>query len=388
VSGPVLRAETIFKRRFGCAPEELFQAPGRVNLIGEHTDYNGGFVLPTAIDLGTVVAARRRTDHIVRVIAADFDEELTEFEIGRDIPFSESARWSNYVRGVFQVLSLMSHPLLGVDMVVAGNLPRGVGLSSSASLEVVTCLALAKLYDLPLSALEIAQIAQRAENDYVDCKCGIMDQLISASGKEGHALLIDCRNLSTTPVPLPREFTVAIIDSGVRRELAESAYNQRRRECEEASRLLGVSQLRDGDMAQLEQASGAWDDVLYRRARHVITENERTLMAAEALGRGDLRAMGELMAGSHNSLRDDFEVTVPPIDTLVELVSSIIQGEGGVRMTGGGFGGCVVALVPADGVAAIRSALSTHYSAKTGHEARVFECRPSAGSGIVPDWNS
>ena len=388
MKGPVARTKRLFEERFGAQVEQIFRAPGRVNLIGEHTDYNGGFVLATAIDLGTVVAVRRREDQKVRVVAADFDEQLSEFEVSRQIPVSDKARWSNYVRGVFQVLRSMSHPLSGVDMVVAGNLPRGVGLSSSASLEVVTGLALARLNDLPLSALDIAQIGQRAENDYVGCNCGIMDQLISAGGQESHALLIDCRNLTTTPVPLPGDIAVTIIDSGVQRELAHSAYNDRRRECEEAARRLGVKELRDATIEQLEAAGASWDETHYRRARHVITENARTLEAAEALGAGDLERMGALMAGSHNSLRDDFEVTVPPIDTLVELVGEVVQGQGGVRMTGGGFGGCVVALVPADGVEDVRQAVETHYSAKTGHQARVFECRPSAGSGIVPDWKS
>lgn len=388
MSGPVSRCKRAFEQHFGGEPEQLFRAPGRVNLIGEHTDYNGGFVLPTAIDLGTVVAVRRREDRQVRVVAADFDEQLSEFEVSRQIPVSQDARWSNYVRGVVQVLRSMSHPLSGVDMVVAGNLPRGVGLSSSASLEVVTGLALSRLNGLPLSVLDLARIGQQAENDYVGCNCGIMDQLISAGGQENHALLIDCRSLSTTPVPLPPDVSVTIIDSGLRRELANSAYNDRRRECEEAAKVLEVAELRDATLDDLAEVSETCDSVLYRRARHVISENQRTLDAADALKAGDLRRMGRLMAASHDSMRDDFEVTLPAIDYLVELVADVLQGEGGVRMTGGGFGGCVVALVPAERVPDVRAAVEAHYTAKTGHEARVFECRPSAGSGVVPHWNS
>ena len=384
MSGPIDRCKRIFSEQFGGEAEHFFRAPGRVNLIGEHTDYNGGFVLPTAIDLGTFVAVRRRDDEQVHVVAADFDEQRSEFTISTDIPMSEDATWSNFIRGVVQVLRSMSYSFTGIEMVVAGNLPKGVGLSSSASLEVVTGLALARLNGLPLPVLEIARIGQQAENEYVGCNCGIMDQLISAGGKENHALLIDCRTLTTTPVPLPEDMSVIIIDSGLRRKLVESAYNDRRRECEEAAKFLKVPELRDATLDYMTEVSGEWDPVLYRRARHVISENQRTLDAVEALRDGDMRRMSLLMAASHNSLRDDFQVTLPDIDYLVDVVSGVVKGEGGVRMTGGGFGGCVVALAPKSQVSEIRRAVETYYTVNTGNQARVFECRPSAGAGIVP----
>ncbi|MBR58255.1 MAG: galactokinase [Myxococcales bacterium] len=384
MSDPIARSRRIFQESFGRDAEHVFRAPGRVNLIGEHTDYNGGFVLPTAIDLGTFLAVRQREDQKIRVVAADFDEQRSEFEVSDEIPVCEEKPWSNYIRGVVQVLRSMSYSFSGMDMVIAGNLPKGVGLSSSASLEVVTGLALARLNDLPIPALEIARIGQQAENEYVGCNCGIMDQLISAGGQESHALLIDCRCLTSTPVPLPPDLSVVIIDSGLHRTLVNSAYNDRRRECEEAAKVLKVGQLRDATLERLEQVAEEWDPILYRRARHVISENQRTLDAVDALRAGDMQEMGRLMAASHNSLRDDFEVSLPAIDYLVEVVSDVLNGDGGARMTGGGFGGCVVALASTDRVSDIRAVVEQQYIANTGNKARVFECRPSAGASIVP----
>ena len=380
---PEHRATELFRSCFGSTADELFMAPGRVNLIGEHTDYNDGFVLPTAIEYGTALAIRKRQDDTVRVIASDFGEELATFQISDAIPSDPELPWSNYIRGVIQTLSLMGHSISGADMVIAGDVPRGVGLSSSASLEVVVGFAFAQCNQLSLSPTEIALIGQRAENEYVGCNCGIMDQLISAAGKEGHALLIDCRSLETEAIPIPEGLAVVIVDSGVERQLVGSAYNDRRLQCEKGAELLGVSALRDATLEQLEAESGSWDPVIRRRSRHVISENQRTLDATEALRSGDIQAMRALMAGSHQSLKNDFEVTVPAIDFLVDTIGEALGDKGGVRMTGGGFGGCVVALTPPDRVDALRNALQGTYTNKTGNHARVFVCRPSAGAGII-----
>ncbi len=380
---PIERASAVFKRRFGKEASFLFQAPGRVNLIGEHTDYNDGFVLPTAIDVATVIAASPRTDSTIKVIAADLQEDESSFQISDAIPQETKALWSNYVRGVVQVMCTRGHNLNGADLVIAGNVPRGVGLSSSASLEVAVGTALSHMSDLSLSPTELALIGQAAENDYVGCKCGIMDQLISSAGAEGHALLIDCRSLETSAVSVPQGVSVVIIDSGVERQLVGSEYNERREQCEEASRLLGMNALRDATLQDVEAQRHAWDPIIFRRARHVVSENKRTEDAAVALRAGDLEQMGRLMAASHASLRDDFEVTVPAIDALVEMVGGVVGDRGGVRMTGGGFGGCVVALIPSELVPRVEETVKASYTEATGNRAQIFVCQPSAGAGLV-----
>ena len=380
---PIERASLGFKTHFGAEPQYFFQAPGRVNLIAEHTDYNDGFVLPTAIDAATVVAASPREDGLIRVIAADLDEQESVFELGVQIPSDKHVLWSNYVRGVAQIMCARGYQIRGADLVIAGNVPQGVGLSSSASLEMAVGTALAHMSGLSISPTDLALIGQEAENEYVGCKCGIMDQLISAAGEEGHALLIDCRSLTTHAVSMPDNAAVVIIDSGVERQLVGSEYNERRSQCEEASRLLGVSALRDATLEDVEANQDVWDSVIYRRARHVVTENQRTQEAASALLEGNLARLSTLMADSHASLRDDFEVTVPAIDTLVEIVGDVIGERGGVRMTGGGFGGCVVALVPSELVSAVEEAVNTSYTKKTGNRSQIFVCLPSAGAGLV-----
>ena len=377
------RASQTFRRAFDAPAECFAQAPGRVNLIGGHTDYNDGFVLPTAIDKGTVVAARRRPDPTVRVIAADFLGQKSTFEVGPEIAKDPGAAWASYVRGVVQALVDMGHALRGADLVIAGDLPRGVGLSSSASLEMAVGTAIAHINGLTISPTTLARVGQRAENDYVGCQCGIMDQLISAAGEAGHALLIDCRSLETRSLAIPPEMAVFIIDSGIRRELVASAYNTRCLQCESAATRLGVPALRDVSLNALDAAAGDWDADTYRRARHVVSENQRTLEAADALERGDVTRVGELMAASHRSLRDDFEVTIPAIDFLVERLAEIVGPQGGVRMTGGGFGGCVVALAPIHMAPALRAVVDGAYAEHTGHVGRFFICRPSAGAGLV-----
>ena len=385
MTSPLISSLTAaFERSFQGAPDMLVQAPGRVNLIGEHTDYNDGFVLPCAIDFHTLVAARARSDRIVRVVALDYADQLDEFSLDTPIVPREDAPWANYVRGVVQMLLAHGVALGGADLALVGNVPQGAGLSSSASLEVAVGQAFKGLYRLNgLSPTDLALIAQRAENQFVGCNCGIMDQLISARGQQGHALLIDCRSLHTQAVPMPQDMAVMIIHSRVRRGLVESEYNTRRAQCEQAARHYGVAALRDLTVAQLQAGSQGLDAVAYRRARHVVTENQRTVDAAAALAAHDMRVMGQLMAQSHVSMRDDFQITVPAIDALVDITQNTIGPEGGARMTGGGFGGCVVALVPQALVAHVRSAVQAQYRSPQGELAQIHVCSPSAGAGSL-----
>ncbi|NGN98814.1 galactokinase [Grimontia sp. S25] len=372
-----------FHAKFGYKAEYLVQAPGRVNLIGEHTDYNDGFVLPCAINYQTVVAASPRQDNIIRVVAADYDNATDEFSLDEDIAFLPEKMWANYIRGVVVCLKQRGYEFKGADLAVSGNVPQGAGLSSSAALEVVIGQTFKTLYQLDISQSDIALNGQQAENEFVGCNCGIMDQLISAKGMEDHALLIDCRTLQTTPVSMPQGMAVVIINSNKKRGLVDSEYNTRREQCEEAARFFDVVALRDVSLETFEQAAHELDETVAKRARHVITENERTLAAASALQQGDLKAMGALMAASHASMRDDFEITVSEIDALVEMVKSVIGNEGGVRMTGGGFGGCIVALVAPDDVEAVRTVVAERYHALTGLNADIYVCQAKAGAGKV-----
>ena len=373
-----------FAAAFGGVPAVIARAPGRVNLIGEHTDYNDGFVLPCAVNFDTLVAVSPRSDGQVRVVAADFADATDRYALDGAIARHPQGGWPDYVRGVLAMLRGAGLPADGVDIAIAGNVPQGAGLSSSASLEVALAVALRALFRLDhLGNADLALLAQRAENEFVGCNCGIMDQLISAAGVAGHALLIDCRSLATTPVALPADAAVMIVESRVRRGLVDSEYNLRRQQCESAARQSGVAKLRDATLATLEAAAPPLPPLILRRGRHIVSENARTLQAAEALAGGDMRRMGELMAASHASMRDDFAITVPAIDSLVALLQRAIGTQGGARMTGGGFGGCVVALLPASAVAAVRAQVLAEYRSPEGEAAIVHVCYPAAGAGLL-----
>jgi len=374
--------QALFTQHFGYAPPLTIQAPGRVNLIGEHTDYNDGFVLPCAIDYQTVISCASRNDHQIRVLAADYDNQQDLFSLDAPIISHPELRWADYVRGVVKHLQLRNANFGGADLVISGNVPQGAGLSSSASLEVAVGQAIQALYQLPLDGVALALNGQEAENQFVGCNCGIMDQLISALGKQDHALLIDCRSLETRAVPMPKNVAVVIINSNVKRGLVDSEYNTRRKQCEEAARFFGVKALRDVSPDLFFPIQHELDPIVAKRARHVISENERTLAAADALAAGDLKLMGKLMAESHASMRDDFEITVPPIDTLVGIVKKTIGDRGGVRMTGGGFGGCIVALMPLDLVEPVRAAVAREYPLQTnGLQETFYVCKASQGAG-------
>ncbi|AUQ24746.1 galactokinase [Dickeya zeae] len=377
------RTQAVFQQQFGYPATLTVQAPGRVNLIGEHTDYNDGFVLPCAINYSTTISAAPRDDRQIRVIAVDYDNQQDSFSLDAPIDHHPQWQWANYVRGVIKHLKTRSDAFGGADLVISGNVPQGAGLSSSASLEVAVGKAIQALYQLPLDNVALALNGQEAENQFVGCNCGIMDQMISAQGQRNHALLIDCRSLETRAVSMPDNVAVMIINSNVKRGLVDSEYNTRRQQCEAAARYFQVKALRDVSEADFAAKVAGLDEVVARRARHIITENARTLAAADALTRGDLHQMGELMAASHASMRDDFEITVPPIDTLVEIVKAVIGDEGGVRMTGGGFGGCIVALIPQQQVTAVQNAVMREYPAKTGLQPTCYVCQASSGAGYV-----
>lgn len=379
------QVDAVFNATFGYTPSVQVQAPGRVNLIGEHTDYNDGFVLPCAIDFHTVIAAAPRADSLVRVVAVNMEEQQDSFDVAYPIEPHSQYVWPNYIRGVVKYLLARGLTLGGVDMVIGGNVPTGAGLSSSASLEVAVGQVFKTLYALPLSPLALALNGQQAENHFVGCNCGIMDQFISAQGVEGHALLIDCRSLQGKAVPIPLGLDVLIIDSNVQRGLVDSEYNTRRAQCEAAARHFGVKALRDVSLAQFAANRVGLDPVVAQRARHILTENQRTLQAVEALTTGDIPRLSRLMAQSHRSMRDDFAITVPPIDILVALIHDYIGERGGVRMTGGGFGGCVVALLPASLTAEVCERVAREYPALTGLPPTLYVCQPSAGAGMLPE---
>lgn len=367
-----------FAELFGEPPAATVRAPGRVNLIGEHTDYNDGFVLPMAIDRAVWIALRHRTDRRVLIHSLEFDD-TTEFDLGS--LRHESKGWAEYVKGVAHVLS-EQWALAGWEGVMAGNVPIGAGLSSSAAVEMAVARAFAAAGRWPWDATRMARVGQRAENEWVGMNCGIMDQMISAAGRRDHALLIDCRSLETEAVPLPPGTVVVILDTATRRGLVDSAYNERRAQCEAAAAFFGVPALRDVDMGTFEARSGRLDPTTRRRARHVISENERTLAAAEAMRRGDAPGMGRLMNASHASMRDDFDVSREEMDVMVALA----QAEPacfGARMTGGGFGGAAVALVREEEAQGFAAAVAEAYARHTRLEPQIYICSATDGASIV-----
>lgn len=370
-----------FAAAFGAPPVLLARAPGRVNLIGEHTDYNDGFVLPCAISVESRIAARPRRDGTIRVVACDFAGAKAEWPVDAAFHADPAEPWADYIRAMTTAMAARGHALTGADIAVSGTVPKGAGLSSSASLMVGIGTALAALSSLSIAPRDIALMAQAGECDHVGVRCGIMDQLASAAGQVGHALMIDCRSLDLKPVALPDGAEILIVHSGVERGLVEGAYNERRAQCEAAAAAMGVAALRDADLAMLEAAR--LDPLTRARARHVVSENTRVLAAADALGAGDHFTMGALMAESHASMRDDFEITVPRIDELVAELRALIGPEGGARMTGGGFGGAVVALCPADRVDAVLEALT--YRKPDGTPPLILRETACAGANLVLD---
>ncbi len=370
-----------FEALFGEPPTFLVRAPGRVNLIGEHTDYNDGFVLPMAIDRAVWIALRPRDDRRVVLHSLNFDDATT---LELDNLRHEDSGWREYVKGVAHILREDGHALRGWEGVLAGDVPIGAGLSSSAAVEMATARAFAAAGPLVWDAAHMARVGQRAENEWVGMNCGIMDQMISAAGRRDHALLIDCRTLETQLVPLPPGTAVIVLDTATRRGLVDSAYNERRAQCEAAARFFGVPALRDVELATFETRAAELEPVTRRRARHVITENERTLAAAEAMRRGDAGEMGRLMNASHVSMRDDFEISRVEMDVMVDLAQAQ-PACFGARMTGGGFGGAAVALVRAAEAEAFAAAVAALYEAATGLTPQLYICAATDGAAVVAD---
>ena len=374
--------QTEFANAFGAPPEHILRAPGRVNLIGEHTDYNDGFVLPMAIDREMFIAARRRDDRIVRMVALDFDSQRSEFSLDVPIECDSANRWSNYVRGVAWALRQRGIVPPGLDLAIQGNVPVGSGLSSSAALEVCAATTFQTFAQFEMSKVDLARLCQQAENQFVGVQSGIMDQFISTLAHAGHALLIDCRDLSYQDAPLPRGATIVVCDTMKRRGLVDSEYNTRRAECEQAARQLGVKALRDASLAQLAQLGDKMPRNVVRRARHIITENARVLQAVVAARQNDLVAFGMLMNESHESLKDDYEVSCAELDTIVEIARSQ-RGCLGARLTGAGFGGCTVNLVYDDAVDAFVAGVAQEYHARVRIAPQIYICRAMEGASVV-----
>jgi galactokinase len=385
------QAAAHFAERFGRLPRWIVRAPGRVNLIGEHTDYNDGFVLPVAIDRAVWIALAPRNDRTIIVHSLDFDAEgrfsLDELADEDGSPNNDGSGWIEYLKGTAWSLADAGHGLSGWEGILVGDVPVAAGLSSSAALEMATARAFAAAGSLDWDPAGMAKLGQRAENRWVGVNCGIMDQLISAAGRARHALLIDCRSLETRPVPFPPGVAVVILDTATRRGLVDSAYNERRGQCEAAARFFDVSALRDVTPDTLLQRAAELDEPVLSRARHVVTENDRTLRAVEALDQADLVALGRLMAESHASLRDDYEVSSDALNAIVECASAH-EACFGARMTGAGFGGCAVAIIRSEAAEAFVPAVSASYKKKTGHQPMLYVCQASDGASLAAENES
>ena len=380
VTNPSLQLPEKFAALFGAAPI-VIQAPGRVNLIGEHTDYNDGFVLPAAIPFHTTVAIAARTDERLVISSENYGEQV-EFATAQ-LPAAARRHWSDYIVGVASKLKEQGIRARGANLLIGGDLPQGSGLSSSASLEVAVCRALLEVAGQSMTGTEMALLCQRAENEFVGARCGIMDQFVAVHGERDHALLLDCRSLEYSPQPLPPEVRVVICNTMVRHSVAEGEYNQRRRECEAgahffADRRLSVKALRDVSMEEFQKHAHALPETIRKRCRHVISEDARVIQAAAALRRRDLVEFGRLLGESHRSLRDDFEVSCRELDAMVDLAKEI-DGVYGARMTGGGFGGCTVNLVKGGSMENFRKKIASEYQRATGQRPEIYACTAADG---------
>jgi galactokinase len=377
-----------FERRYGKSPR-LFRAPGRVNLIGEHTDYNDGFVLPIAINQETVVAIAPRTDRALRVWSLNLDDSI-ELELDRLGP-GRHGSWGDYVEGIASALLNRQAPLIGADIALKSSVTIGGGLSSSAALEMALGIALVSIANSSMDKLSLALAGQTAEHKHVGIQSGIMDQFTSVHAMRGHALLLDCRSLKAEHIPLGfQDYQIVVCDSRVRHTLASSEYNQRRRDCELGVQLLrsalpGIHALRDVTLSDLETHRSALPETVFRRCRHVISENARTLRAAEALAAGSVIEVGKLMSASHRSLRDDYEVSCGELDLLVEC-SQAQPGVLGARMTGGGFGGCTVNLVERQRIDSFQKAVAGEYRTQTQITAEIFAVEAEDGAREIGSW--
>jgi galactokinase len=373
-----------FKALFGTT-SNVYRAPGRVNLIGEHTDYSDGFVMPAAIGFSCWVAIAPRDDHHL-VIHSESFADTVEVNLDDHMP-APSGKWCDYPLGVAWVLQQAGHNLRGANLLIHGEVPLGAGLSSSAALEISTGLALLDNSGYQVDRTRLALFCQRAENEFVGARCGIMDQFISCHGQPGHGLMLDCRSLDYQLIPIPNGVNLVICNTMVRHEHGSGEYNVRRAECEEGVRELakvlpGVRALRDVSLAQLEQNRGRLREVVHKRCRHVITENDRVRAAALALQNGEIQSLRKLMADSHQSLRDDYEVSCAELDLMVNLASQQ-KGVSGARMTGGGFGGCTINLVRAENTTEFQRGVAQGYHSATGRHPDIHVCEASQGAEMI-----
>ncbi len=371
-----------FRKEFRVQPQ-IFSAPGRVNLIGEHTDYNDGFVLPCAIGFFTRVAISPRSDGKLVLRSAEYEQPF-EFDIS-NLPQKPLGAWCDYVLGVATILRQAGHLVSGANLFVSGDIPIGAGLSSSAAIEVSTALALLSLSNVQLPLREVAKLCQKAENEFVGARVGIMDQFVSCLGKEGHALLLDCRSLEFESVPLPTQVKLVICNTMVKHELSGGEYNVRREQCEQGVRILSrsypdIKALRDVSLDQLTSQNGNLPNVIYKRCLHIIQENRRVLDAVRCFRSGDLQAAGQLMGESHRSLRDLYEVSCRELDIMVESAAGL-PGYFGGRMTGGGFGGCTVNLVDSTDAQSFGGMIAERYRGQTGVTPEIYVCAPANGAG-------
>ena len=376
---PDRQVQAAFRHRFGHGAALLARAPGRVNLIGEHTDYNDGFVLPMAIDRNIWIAVEPCDEPVVTLVSLDFEQTGT-FPL--DDFVKAEPRWLEYAKGVAWSLGEKGYPLHGFRGVMAGDVPVGAGLSSSAALEMALVKVFAMIGGFDIAVADMARIGRTVENAWIGAQTGIMDQTISAGGVAGHAILLDCRSLERTPVPLPTGTAVVVLDTNTRRGLVGSAYNDRHAQCMAGARHFDRSMLRDVSLDEFEQGGSGLDDTTRRRIRHVLTENVRTVAAAEALRKGDGRAFGRLMDQSHVSMRDDFEISSSALDTMVACAQAA-EGCLGARMTGGGFGGCAVALVREDYTQSFIDGVARAYERETEIEPAIYPCRAVGGAEVA-----
>jgi galactokinase len=374
-----------FRARFGAEPH-IYRAPGRVNLIGEHTDYNDGFAMPAAIEFYCWVAVSGREDRKLIIYSEEFSDAVeVDFSV---TPPQPSKTWSDYPVGVALQLKQAGFPIRGTNLLIESEVPMGAGLSSSAAIEVATALALTDSSGSSLDRLQLARLCQKAENEFVGARVGIMDQFVSLHGQADHALLLDCRALTFESLLIPDSVKLVICNTMVKHELASSEYNRRRADCEEAVRRLatvlpGIRALRDVSLEQLEKHRHLLSDITYKRALHIVTENTRVLDSAEALRSGDIMRFGTRMAESHRSLRDLYEVSCRELDLMVDLATQQ-KGVHGARMTGGGFGGATINLVDAHYAAEFREKMAKSYQKETGLQPQIYICRPAAGAGPAP----
>ena len=372
------RALKEYMEEFNKLPDYLVQAPGRVNIIGEHTDYNDGYVLPVAIDRNISIALSAIPEPEIRLFSLDFDQRIS---ISLENTLSKGNGWPEYLKGLIDIFKKNSLELIGWQGIMAGDVPIGAGLSSSAALELAFSRAFASVSKWKWEPKRMAQLSQQAENEWIGINCGVMDQMVSALGKINHVLFLDCRSLEGINIPLPTSVRIVILDTDTRRELLDSAYNDRRNQCESVARYFGVKALRDVSIEQLEKSKSNLTPMEFKRAQHVILENKRVIDCVDAIRMESLEKVGELMIASHRSLRDNFEVSSKELDLIVDC-SLNAPGCFGARMTGAGFGGCAVALVEEKYIDKFVSQVIKNYNRSTKKKANLYVCKATQGASV------